>query len=155
VNSALQLNHQHAFFTISELLEIGDIHASLNKSPAAQRRSSINARAIFYKLDIRRTQTVESIKRPARRVHGRIREGQQYTERSDTCNRAYTTCEQAECSRRGCAQGHSLLKEAHPYYNQDVVVIGGKNSAAICRLELWWTGARVTRSTAMRIWPRR
>ena len=35
-------------------------------------------------------------------------------------------------------------KEAHPYYNHDVLVIGAKNSAAIAALELWWTGARVT-----------
>jgi thioredoxin reductase (NADPH) len=35
-------------------------------------------------------------------------------------------------------------REAHPYYNHDVAVIGAKNSAAIAALELWWTGARVT-----------
>jgi thioredoxin reductase (NADPH) len=35
-------------------------------------------------------------------------------------------------------------KEAHPYYNHDVAVIGAKNSAAIAALELFWTGARVT-----------
>jgi len=34
--------------------------------------------------------------------------------------------------------------EAHPYYNTDVAVIGGKNSAAIAALELYRTGARVT-----------
>jgi thioredoxin reductase (NADPH) len=35
-------------------------------------------------------------------------------------------------------------KEPHPYYNHDVMVVGGKNSAAIAALELWWSGARVT-----------
>src|SRR5262249_49146797 len=35
-------------------------------------------------------------------------------------------------------------KEAHPYYNQDVIVVGAKNSAAIAALELHWYGARVT-----------
>ena len=35
-------------------------------------------------------------------------------------------------------------KEAHPYYNHDVLVVGGKNSAAIIALELYRTGARVT-----------
>src|SRR5207249_2485999 len=35
-------------------------------------------------------------------------------------------------------------KEAHPYYDHDVAVIGAKNSAAIAALELYWTGARVT-----------
>src|SRR5690348_3279519 len=35
-------------------------------------------------------------------------------------------------------------REPHPYYDTDVVVIGGKNSAAIAALELWRHGARVT-----------
>jgi len=34
--------------------------------------------------------------------------------------------------------------EAHPYWNRDVVVIGGKNSAAEAALELFRVGARVT-----------
>jgi thioredoxin reductase (NADPH) len=34
--------------------------------------------------------------------------------------------------------------EAHPYWNQDVVVIGGKNSAAEAALDLFRGGARVT-----------
>jgi thioredoxin reductase (NADPH) len=35
-------------------------------------------------------------------------------------------------------------REPHPYFDCDVVVIGGKNSAAIAALELWRHGARVT-----------
>ena len=34
--------------------------------------------------------------------------------------------------------------EPHPYWRQDVVVVGGKNSAAIAALELFRAGARVT-----------
>jgi len=46
--------------------------------------------------------------------------------------------------------GESLSKvmhyydDPHPYNNLDVLVIGGKNSAAIAALELWRHGARVT-----------
>jgi thioredoxin reductase (NADPH) len=39
---------------------------------------------------------------------------------------------------------HHYYKEAHPYYDHDVAVVGGRNSAAIAALELYWTGARVT-----------
>src|SRR5204862_796643 len=35
-------------------------------------------------------------------------------------------------------------REPHPYYDNDVLVIGGKNSAAIAALELWRHGSRVT-----------
>jgi thioredoxin reductase (NADPH) len=49
-----------------------------------------------------------------------------------------------------CIPGEDLPKvshyygEPHPYYDTDVVVIGGKNSAAIAALDLWRHGARVT-----------
>ena len=35
-------------------------------------------------------------------------------------------------------------KEPHPYYDTDVIVVGGKNSAAEAALDLWRRGARVT-----------
>jgi len=39
---------------------------------------------------------------------------------------------------------HHYYHDPHPYYDTDVAVIGGKNSAAIAALELWRSGARVT-----------
>ena len=39
---------------------------------------------------------------------------------------------------------HHYYNDPHPFYGLDVVVIGGKNSAAIAALELWRHGARVT-----------
>ena len=39
---------------------------------------------------------------------------------------------------------HHYYREPHPYFDTDVVVIGGKNSAAISALDLWRHGARVT-----------
>ena len=35
-------------------------------------------------------------------------------------------------------------REPHPFFGLDVLVVGGKNSAAIAALELWRHGARVT-----------
>jgi thioredoxin reductase (NADPH) len=39
---------------------------------------------------------------------------------------------------------HHYYDDPHPYASLDVLVIGGKNSAAIAALELWRHGARVT-----------
>jgi len=33
-------------------------------------------------------------------------------------------------------------KEAHPYYNQDVIVVGSQELAALAALELHWNQAR-------------
>jgi thioredoxin reductase (NADPH) len=42
------------------------------------------------------------------------------------------------------AHVHHYYTEPHPYWRQEVVVVGGKNSAAIAALELFRAGARVT-----------
>ncbi|MGV3487660.1 MAG: YpdA family putative bacillithiol disulfide reductase [Tuberibacillus sp.] len=39
---------------------------------------------------------------------------------------------------------HHYFKEAHPYFDCDVVVVGGKNSAVDAAMELYRAGARVT-----------
>src|SRR6202035_1443210 len=39
---------------------------------------------------------------------------------------------------------HHYYDDPHPYFGADILVIGGKNSAAIAALELWRHGARVT-----------
>src|SRR5208283_1867138 len=47
---------------------------------------------------------------------------------------------------------HHYYFDPHPFFGTDVLVVGGKNSAAIAALELWRGGARVTlvhRSTEM------
>ena len=56
----------------------------------------------------------------------------------------------AQTDRRLGIPGEDLSKvkhyyhEAHPFFGLDVVVIGGKNSAAIAALDLWRHGAKVT-----------
>jgi thioredoxin reductase (NADPH) len=39
---------------------------------------------------------------------------------------------------------HHYYFDPHPFFEMDVLVIGGKNSAAIAALELWRSGARIT-----------
>jgi thioredoxin reductase (NADPH) len=39
---------------------------------------------------------------------------------------------------------HHYYFDPHPFFGTDVLVVGGKNSAAIAALELWRGGARVT-----------
>jgi thioredoxin reductase (NADPH) len=39
---------------------------------------------------------------------------------------------------------HHYYYDSHPFFETDVIVVGGKNSAAIAALELWRSGARVT-----------
>ena len=151
VNSIYHYPTNMVFFTTPELLEIGDIPmTSLNEKPGRTEALKYYRRvAELYELDIRQYQ-------PVKKIEGE--DGRFRLETTDLygCPRSY------EAKKIILATGYydipNLLnvpgedlpkvmhyyKEAHPYHNHDVAVIGGKNSAAIAALELHWTNARVT-----------
>jgi thioredoxin reductase (NADPH) len=151
VNSLYQYPTNMVFFTTPELLEIGDIPmTSLNEKPLRPEALKYYRRvAEYYKLDIRQYQRVE-------RVAGE--DGAFITHSTDAQGCPYQYASKKAILATGYYDVPNLLnvpgeelpkvihyyKEAHPYYNQDVLVIGAKNSACIAALELWWTGARVT-----------
>jgi thioredoxin reductase (NADPH) len=146
VNSLYNYPTNMVFFTTPELLEIGDIPmTALNEKPVRGEALKYYRRvAAHYNLDIRQYEHVE-------RVDG-----------SDGAFTVVTSKGVYPCRKVIFATGYydkpnylnvpgeelpkviHYYKEAHPYFNHDVVVVGAKNSASIAALELWWTGARVT-----------
>ncbi len=150
-NSIFHYPAHMTFFTTSELLEIGGIpfpspNAKPTRSEALEYYRQV---ASYYSLDVRQYHRVD-------RITG-----------SDGAFTAHTTDRfgrQGELKARKLAlaigyydlpnwmdiPGETLSKvfhyyhDPHPYYEMDVAVIGGKNSAAIAALELWRHGARVT-----------
>jgi thioredoxin reductase (NADPH) len=151
VNSLYHYPINMVFFTTPELLEIGDIPmTSLNEKPVRGEALKYYRRvADHYQLDIRQYQHVERITGEDGRfvTHSADSRGcaHHYESRKVILSMGYY-----DVPNKLNVPGEDLpkvihyYKEAHPYYNQDVLVIGAKNSAAIGALELWWTGARVT-----------
>jgi len=151
VNSIYHYPTNMTFFTTPELLEIGDIPmTSLNEKPNRTEALKYYRRvADHYKLDIRQYERVE-------RIAGEDGAFQVFTVDRLGCNHLYRARKIVlatgyyDIPNRLHIPGEELpkvshyYKEPHPYYNHDVAVIGGKNSAAIAALELWWSGARVT-----------
>jgi thioredoxin reductase (NADPH) len=151
VNSLYNYPTNLVFFTTPELLEIGNIPmTSLNEKPNRTEALKYYRRvADHYHLNIHQYERVET-------VEGREGAFQVATTDRLGCRRDYTTRNVVLAT--GYYDVPNLLKvpgedlpkvlhyykEAHPYYGQDVAVIGAKNSAAIAALELHWTGARVT-----------
>jgi bacillithiol disulfide reductase len=151
VNSLYNYPTNMVFFTTPELLEIGDIPmTSLNEKPVRGEALKYYRRVSeHYNLDIRQYHRVE-------RVTGD--DGAFVTHAVDAHNCPQTYASKKVIFAMGYYDVPNMLnvpgenlpkvihyyKEAHPYYNHDVLVIGAKNSAAIAALELWWTGARVT-----------
>ncbi len=150
-NSLYHYPTNMVFFTTPELLEIGDIPmTSLNEKPNRTEALKYYRRVSdHYKLDIHQYEKVDNIAGAdsAFVVHTSDRYG---------CRHAYNARKLILAT--GYYDVPNLLnvpgedlpkvihyyKEAHLFYNQDVAVIGAKNSAAIAALELFWTGARVT-----------
>jgi thioredoxin reductase (NADPH) len=150
-NSLFHYPAHMTFFTTPELLEIGDMpFSSPNQKP-----NRIEALEYYrkvtehYQLDVRQYETVESVSgsdgdfivhttdRFARKSRLRARKLVVATGYYDLPNYLDIPGEELHKVRH-------YYHEPHPFYGLDVLVIGGKNSAAIAALDLWRHGARVT-----------
>ena len=150
-NSLYNYPTHMTFFTTPELLEIGDIPmTSLNEKPNRTEALKYYRRvADHYKLDIHQYEKVDN-------VGGNDNDFRIHTTDRYNCHHTYVARKIVlatgyyDIPNLLNVPGEDLPKvlhyyrEPHPYYNQDVAVIGAKNSAAIAALELYWTGARVT-----------
>ena len=151
VNSIYHYPANMTFFTTPELLEIGNIPmTSLNDKPNRTEALKYYRRvAEHFQLEIRQYERVD-------RIAGGDNAFQVFTTDRLGCGREYQARKIVlatgyyDVPNMLDVPGEELdkvlhyYKEAHPYYNHDVAVIGAKNSAAIAALELWSTGARVT-----------
>ena len=151
VNSIYHYPNNMTFFTTPELLEIGNIPmTSLNDKPTRTEALKYYRRvADHYQLEVRQYERVD-------RIAGGDGAFQVFTTDRLGCSHVYDARKIVlatgyyDVPNMLDVPGEELdkvlhyYKEAHPYYNHDVAVIGAKNSAAIAALELLWTGARVT-----------
>jgi len=151
VNSLYNYPSNMTFFTTPELLEIGDIpFASPNQKPTRQEALEYYRKvAEHYKLDVRQYETVLGIEGSdgdfVVRTHDHHDRDREYHARKLILSTGYY-----DRPNLMKVPGEELPKvmhyyrEPHPFFGLDVIVVGGKNSAAIAALELWRHGARVT-----------
>ncbi len=151
VNSIYHYPTNMAFFTTPELLEIGDIPmTSMYEKPLRTEALKYYRRvAGHYALDIRQYENVDGISGLDGEfiVHTTDRLGCGRRCRAKKMILAtgyYDRPNMLGVPGEDLAKVIHYYKEAHPYYDCDVAVIGAKNSAAIAALELLWSGARVT-----------
>jgi thioredoxin reductase (NADPH) len=150
-NSLFHYPAHMTFFTTPELLEIGDIpfpspNAKPNRNEALQYYRLV---AAHYKLDVRQYHRVERVtgSEGAFEVHTEDRFGRPgllKARRLAVSTGYYDLPNYMNIPGENLSKVHHYYNDPHPYFGMDVVVIGGKNSAAIVALELWRSGARVT-----------
>jgi thioredoxin reductase (NADPH) len=151
VNSLYNYPSNMTFFTTPELLEIGDIpFSSPNQKPTRQEALEYYRKvAEHYQLDVRQYEPVQKIEGSDNNflvhitdMHGRQRE---YGARKlILATGYYDRPNYMNVPGEDLPKVLHYYREPHPFFGLDVLVVGGKNSAAIAALELWRHGARVT-----------
>jgi thioredoxin reductase (NADPH) len=150
-NSLFHYPAHMTFFTTSELLEIGNIpFPSTNAKPSRNEALEYYRKvAMHYRLDVRQYETVQTISGGDGEFHvvttDRHNRALSYSARKLILSTGYYDIPNLlEVPGEELAKVQHYYGDPHPLYDQDVLVVGGKNSAAIAALELWRHGARVT-----------
>jgi len=150
-NSIYHYPSNMTFFTTPELLEIGDIpFPSVNQKPTRNEALEYYRKvAEHYQLDVRQYQNVDSVSGSDGdfRVHVTDQFGRKFihhTRKLVVATGYYDLPNYLGIPGEDLPKVHHYYEDPHPYYDLDVLVIGGKNSAAIAALDLWRHGARVT-----------
>ena len=151
VNSLFHYPAGMIFFTTPELLEIGDIPftTALQKPTREEALEYYRKVAEHYHLDLRQYEWVKTVMGEDGdfSVTATDRAGRPHdyrTKKVVVSTGYYDLANQLGIAGEGLPKVSHYYREPHPYYDTDVLVIGGKNSAAIAALDLWRHGARVT-----------
>jgi thioredoxin reductase (NADPH) len=150
-NSIFHYPVNMVFFTTPELLEIGDLPlVSTTEKPTRMEALKYYRKAAeHYELEVRLFEFVERVegRDGAFRVVTRTENGaqQKYESRKIAVATGYY-----DLPNKLNVPGEDLphvshyYTEPHPYWNEPVVVVGGRNSAAEAALDLYRNGAKVT-----------
>jgi thioredoxin reductase (NADPH) len=151
VNSLYQYPTGMLFFTTPELLEIGDIpFTTANLKPTREEALQYYRRvADHYQLNLRQYEKVVTVDGENNNfrvttidTHEQVHEYK--TRKIIVATGYYDLPNYLNVTGEDLPKVLHYYKEPHPFYDTDVLVVGGKNSAAISALDLWRHGARVT-----------
>lgn len=150
VNSIFHFPRAMTFFTTPELLEIGGLPFVTPYEKPTQWEALRYYRRVAdtFRLKLRLGCTVASLARrgDAFTVGIDTRDGRELLEARNVaiCTGYYDHPNRLGVPGEALPHVFHYYDEPHAYYRQDVVVVGGKNSAAIAALELCRAGARVS-----------
>jgi thioredoxin reductase (NADPH) len=150
-NSLFHYPTNMLFFTTPERMEIGDLPmTTAGGKPTRAEALKYYRRAVeHFEIEVRQYEKVDRIvgKDEAFTVHATDEAGKQHEYRARKIVIAtgfYDRPNYLNVPGEDLPHVSPYFTEAHPYWNQDVVVIGGGNSAAEAALELFRAGAHVT-----------
>jgi thioredoxin reductase (NADPH) len=150
-NSLFHYPANMTFFTTPELLEIGNIpFPSPNQKPSRSEALEYYRKVTaHYQLNVRPYELVTSVSGKDGRfvVHTQDRFGrplEHHARKLIVSTGYYDLPNHLNVPGEDLPKVSHYYDEPHPYFDRDVIVVGGKNSAAIAALDLYRHGARVT-----------
>ena len=145
VNAIYQYPTHQTFFSSSERLSIGGIPFITE-----ERKPRRNQALVYYRnvvtmagLDVRSYETALSVEKDEEFIVNTTK-GVYRSKYLVAATGYYDQPNVLDVEGAGLPKVMHYFKEGHPYFNQDVLVIGGKNSAVDAALELHKAGSRVT-----------
>jgi thioredoxin reductase (NADPH) len=145
VNAIYQYPTHQTFFSTSEKLSIGDVPFITE-----ERKPKRNQALVYYREVVKRTGIEVRAFEEVLSVEKNGAFQVQTTKEHYTADFVVAATGYYDQPNDLNVEGANLekvmhyFKEGHPYFNQDVLVIGGKNSAVDAALELHKAGSRVT-----------
>ena len=151
VNSLYEFPTHQTFFSSSDNLEIGDVAFITEKQRPVRNEALVYYREVAKRKALR-VQSFEKVVQIEKTETGFFlhTETNHQEKKQYKANYVVIATGYYDQPNRLNVPGDDLpkvshyFKEAHPYYNKDVLVIGGKNSAVDAAIELHKAGANVT-----------
>ncbi|WP_374719710.1 YpdA family putative bacillithiol disulfide reductase [Parageobacillus toebii] len=147
VNSIYHFPIHQTFFSTSERLEIGGVPFITENRKPKRNQALAYYREVVTRKQVR-VQTFEKVEQVEKQEDGtflvQTTKGQYRAQYVIIATGYYDNPNYMNIPGEDLPKVTHYFKEAHPYYNTDCVVIGGKNSSVDAALELVKAGARVT-----------
>lgn len=146
VNAIYHYPTHQTFFSSSEKLEIGNVPFIIEQHKPKRNQALVYYREVASRHDLRinRFEKVENVTKQDGSFLIQTDKDLYSAEQVIVATGYYDHPNKLTCPGAELGKVHHYFKEAHPYFDLDVAVIGGKNSAVDAAIELQKAGARVT-----------
>lgn len=151
VNSIFNYPTNMVFFTTPELLEIGGIpfNTALQKPTRQEALEYYRKVTEHFALKVRQYQTVKKVSDKDGSFVATVEDGngrilEYHAKKIIVATGYYDLPNLMKIPGEDLPKTFHYYREPFPFYDADVLIVGGKNSAAEIALDLWRHGARVT-----------
>ncbi|NME05869.1 YpdA family putative bacillithiol disulfide reductase [Psychrobacillus sp. BL-248-WT-3] len=146
VNAIFNYPTHQTFFSTSEKLSIGDVPFIVEERKPKRNQALVYYREVVKRKDIQvnKYEQVERVEKSTDHFHVTTSKGSYKANSVIVATGYYDHPNYMGIPGEDLPKVFHYFKEGHPYFSQNVLVIGGKNSAIDAALELNKAGANVT-----------